>query len=284
MADPKCPIVVVCSESSKSSHEVINNIRKTPIEETTVDLGNNITGFKYRNVTKYYENDIIFISQNSQPLSLLPGDIVGRLEGCIVYFDANNRNFLHSLKTYADFMEENDIEFGILLCSELSDNAADGIVYKEAKAHSNVLDVIELDRKRPDGDDDESINHHDPIGYDELLQAIRAVIWSNVDLKRKANGTVLRHVPNGAEGGTDGEDGTSASSSAPKAAGEIDNTNLEAEMDAFEQLLTQVMMFKDVTADWSRSEQLAYAETFANVFDNLLCGDDDGGADSDNNE
>lgn len=187
------------------------------------------------------------------------------------------RNFLLSLKTYADFMEENDIEFGILLCSELFDNSADGIVYKEAKAHSNVLDVIELDRKRPGGDDDEeedeSINHHDPIGYDELLQAIRAVIWSNVDLKRKANGTVLRHVPNGAEGGAEVQDGTSASSSAatngsgvasiPKANGPVDNAKLEAEMDAFEQLLTQVMMFKDVTANWSRSEQLAYAENFA---------------------
>lgn len=66
------------------------DIRKTPIEEATVDLGNNITGYKYRNLTKYYENDIIFVSQNRQPLSLLPGDIVSRLEGCIVYFDAHN--------------------------------------------------------------------------------------------------------------------------------------------------------------------------------------------------
>lgn len=40
-------------------------------------------------------------------------------------------------------------------------------------------------------------------------------------------------------------------------------TAIESELNGFEQLLTEVMMFKDTTASWSRNERLAYAEKFA---------------------
>lgn len=48
-----------------------------------------------------------------------------------------------------------------------------------------------MDRKREnDNDDDDQCaaadSHHDPLGYDEVLQTIRAIIWSNVDMKRKS--------------------------------------------------------------------------------------------------
>lgn len=170
------------------------------------------------------------------------------------------------------------MEFGILLCSEIFDNAADGITYKEAKEYSNVLDVIELDRRRETDDEDEeddNINHHDPVGYDELLQAIRAVVWSNVDLKRNTNGCVLRQSQNGndseqASGGPEvgAASGTTSDSSGQPAAAQSaaavpDGVKLEADLAAFEQLLTEVMMFKDTTSNWSRNERLAYAEKFA---------------------
>lgn len=165
-------------------------------------------------------------------------------------------------------MEENNVEFGILLCSELFDNSADGITYKEAKEYSNVLDVIELDRRRDIEDDDEhdnNINHHDPVGYDELLQAIRAVVWSNVDLKRTAYGNVLRAVANGEASGqaSPSTGSASGSSMASRPEGEVDEAKLEADLAKFEQLLTEVVMFKDTTSNWSRNERLAYAEKFA---------------------
>lgn len=168
-------------------------------------------------------------------------------------------------------METNNIEFGILLCNELFDNSADGITYKEAKVYSNILDVIELERNT-DNDDDGSgagaSSHHDPVGYDELLQAIRAIIWSNVDLKRKtqtqsessakkvddtwkATGSELEKSKEKREGKSEEDDGK----------------KIEEELDGFEQLLTEVMMFKDTTSSWSRSERLAYAEKFACKFD-----------------
>lgn len=54
----------------------------------TVELGNNLIGFKYRNVTKYYENDIVFVQQPSHSVVGIPLEILDRVEGCIVHFDA----------------------------------------------------------------------------------------------------------------------------------------------------------------------------------------------------
>lgn len=173
-------------------------------------------------------------------------------------------------------MESNNIEFGILLCNELFDNSADGITYKEAKVYSNILDVIELERNT-DNDDDGSgggaSSHHDPVGYDELLQAIRAIIWSNVDLKRK---TQTNKSESGAKKVNDTSKATDSELEKPKEkregkVEEDDDKKIEAELDGFEQLLTEVMMFKDTTSSWSRSERLAYAEKFACEFVMSFC-------------
>lgn len=167
------------------------------------------------------------------------------------------KDFLQKLPVYANFMERNNIEFGILLCSELYDNPLDGITYKEGKVYSHILDVIELDRKHDNDEDERSAAacHHDPIGYDEVLQAIRAIIWSNVDLKRKMPQPKFAGI-----GKTD-ETANKSESTAEKKV--IDESKIESELTGFEQLLTEVMMFKDTTASWSRNERLAYAEKFA---------------------
>lgn len=159
------------------------------------------------------------------------------------------KDFLHKLPVYASFMERRNVEFGILLCSELFDNPIDGITYKESKAYSHILDVIELDRKQDNEEDEQNASHHNPVGYDEILQAIRAVIWSNVDLKRKVPATQ-----------TSRNDTADESASRSR---ELDDNAIDAELSGFEQLLTEVMMFKDTTASWSRNERLAYAEKFA---------------------
>lgn len=161
------------------------------------------------------------------------------------------KEFLNKLPIYANFIETNNIELGILLCNELYDNPLAGITYKEAKAFSNILDVIELSRVH-ENDDDEQNNaatgHHDPVGYDELMQAIRAIIWSNVDLKRKTTPRTAQSIAD--EPNESAEDAN-------------DDNNIETELAGFEQLLTEVMMFKDTTSTWSRTERLAYAEKFA---------------------
>ncbi|XP_031637450.1 uncharacterized protein LOC116349927 isoform X2 [Contarinia nasturtii] len=255
MSESKLPIIIVCSEGAKKgSQEIIDNLRKESSDKNTIDLGNNVLGYKFHNCTKYYENDLVFLSHESNHINLVPVELLDRIEGVIVYFDSDNKDFLHKLPVYANFIERNNIEFGILLCSELYDNSLDGITYKESKEFSNVLDVIELERKRDTDDDDQCAadSHHDPLGYDEVLQTIRAIIWSNVDMKRKLPQSKIPHDE------SEEEDKM------------VSVDTLEAELSGFEQLLTEVMAFKETTATWSRNERLAYAEKFADAFDNLL--------------
>lgn len=164
------------------------------------------------------------------------------------------------LPIYANFIARNNIELGILLCSELYDNPFDGITYKESKEFSSVLDVIELDRKRENDDEDDddeqnaAVNHHDPLGYDEVLQTIRAIIWSNVDMKKKMPQPKMTRTEAKEQDDSDAEKD------------DVDAHILEAELSGFEQLLTEVMTFKETTASWSRNERLAYAEKFAGNF------------------
>lgn len=80
-------------------------------------------------------------------------------------------------------MEKNEIELGILLCNELFDEEKDGITYKEAKQSCKLLDVIELGRVKDETDAaDDNGDHHDPVGYDELLQVLKSFLWSNIDV------------------------------------------------------------------------------------------------------
>lgn len=80
-------------------------------------------------------------------------------------------------------MEKNEIELGILLCNQLFDEEKDGITYKEAKQSCKLLDVIELGRIKDETDAaDENGDHHDPVGYDELVQVLKSFLWSNIDV------------------------------------------------------------------------------------------------------
>ena len=102
-----------------------------------------------------------------------------------IYFQ---RDFLNNLNKYTVFLETHQIELGILLCNELYDETKDGITYREAKEKSNLLDVIELGRKREEHEEDDP---HNPIGYDELIQALKSYIWSNVQIDGMCNGVLL---------------------------------------------------------------------------------------------
>lgn len=87
-------------------------------------------------------------------------------------------------------MKANDIEFGVLLCKELSDTDKDGITYAEAKVFSKLLDVIELEpenRSDEESDVNGSLSNLNPIGYDELIQTMRSFLWSNISISAEGN-------------------------------------------------------------------------------------------------
>lgn len=161
------------------------------------------------------------------------------------------------------------------MCNELFDDEFNGITYKEAKQCSTLLDVIELERKREDDEEDDNI--HDPIGYDELTQALRSFIWSNVNVNGESR--ILTSYVNLGADDIDLSELESELNAAREAAvipspddnSEVnDEASIEAELVGFEKLLNDVMQFKSNTSSWSRDETFSYAMGFAEMFDKLI--------------
>lgn len=73
------------------------------------------------------------------------------------------------------------------LCKELCDDVSAGITFKCVKDCYNMLDIVELEKSSNDDDPDDEENIFNPSGYEELAQALRSVIWSNVDMNHGKN-------------------------------------------------------------------------------------------------
>lgn len=87
------------------------------------------------------------------------------------------------------FLDSNHIEMVVLLCEKLFDEERLGITYKEIKQSTRLMDIIELARTKDDADTEKNYDHHDPVGYDELLQVLQNFLWSNVELNGAAAGS-----------------------------------------------------------------------------------------------
>lgn len=74
---------------------LIQDLRKESSDQNTIDLENGVIGYKFHNVTKYYENDLVFLSHESKHINMVPLELLGRVEGVIVYFDSDNVSYLY---------------------------------------------------------------------------------------------------------------------------------------------------------------------------------------------
>ncbi|XP_058814447.1 uncharacterized protein LOC131678380 isoform X2 [Topomyia yanbarensis] len=251
------PIVLVLSvDPTVEPESIITKVRKLPVEQCQEALADGHTGFGYHIQTKYYDTDVLFCPwKSTSELDTLPEAILNQTEGILIYFDSKDRNFLKRLPDYARFVTDADIEFGILLCSELQEESETGITYREAKQFCDSLDVIELE---PSGETEEG----EAAGVDELIQAMHNFIWSNVDMSRKGESSGGELVAD-----------VSGNSEEPSTADE-DERRAEEEVKDFEMLLTQLMQFRTNTSSWTRNERLAYAQEFAEIFDDMIADDD----------
>lgn len=77
---------------------------------------------------------------------------------------------METLPFYKDFVNNRNIDFSLLICTQLMENKVDGVTFDCIKNIFNKFDVIELDRKSSD----EGISFADPCGYDELKQALES--------------------------------------------------------------------------------------------------------------
>lgn len=70
-----------------------------------------------------------------------------------------------------------------MLCKELPDDDSIGVTFKSIKDCYSMLDIIELEKTScEDAEEDDEETLFNPSGYEELAQALRSVIWSNVDV------------------------------------------------------------------------------------------------------
>ncbi|XP_061509027.1 uncharacterized protein LOC5668087 [Anopheles gambiae] len=230
------PIVLILSaDATVQPESIVERIRKHTNGQDRITLGDapESIGFPYQIHTKYYDTQVVLCAHGSADLSTVPSAILNRTEGMLIYFDAKDRTFLDRLPAYGAFVQQHEIEFGILLCSTLQESSAVGVTYAEAKSQCTVLDVIELEPSAEDEAEgsEEVAGAVEATGVDELIQAMHNYIWSNERI-------------------------------------------IEAELNGFERLLTEVMNFQPNTSNWTRNERLMYAEELAEMFDEMFEEDD----------
>lgn len=97
-------------------------------------------------------------------------------------FSHFQRDILINIKEHLLYLDSNHIEMVVLLCDKLFDEERLGITYKEIKQSTRLMDIIELGRTKDDADIEHNYDHHDPVGYAELLQVLQNFLWSNVDI------------------------------------------------------------------------------------------------------
>lgn len=115
---------------------------------------------------------------------------MSHVEGLLIHFDAKDKQFLTtSLPQYLSAAEECNPECKILLCDKLCEEEQEGITYAGLKTKCHLWDVIELSREATEEDEEESALN--PIGYDELRDALQNIIWSNVDYSGGGESRVL---------------------------------------------------------------------------------------------
>uniref|UniRef100_A0A6E8WBN2 Uncharacterized protein n=1 Tax=Anopheles coluzzii TaxID=1518534 RepID=A0A6E8WBN2_ANOCL len=284
------PIVLILSaDATVQPESIVERIRKHTNGQDRITLGDapESIGFPYQIHTKYYDTQVVLCAHGSADLSTVPSAILNRTEGMLIYFDAKDRTFLDRLPAYGAFVQQHEIEFGILLCSTLQESSADGVTYAEAKSQCTVLDVIELEPSAEDEAEgsEEVAGAVEATGVDELIQAMHNYIWSNVNIHRGSrsaavpdgDGSALLPSANpgnddGAGGGGGGGGGEEEDDDGPIT--EEEERIIEAELNGFERLLTEVMNFQPNTSNWTRNERLMYAEELAEMFDEMFEEDD----------
>lgn len=191
----------------------------------------------------------------------------------------SQRSFLDKLSTHVSFIKSNGIEFCMALCKELSDDASEGITFKCVKDCYNMLDIVELEKSSNDDDPDDEENPFNPSGYEELAQALRSVIWSNVDMNHGKNNPLNSSATklivfflfnqvstNGKSQNGSAVDGENSSN---------EELDVESELENFEKLLSQMMQFRPATSNMSREDRLNCAQDFAEIFEKLILQDED---------
>ncbi|KAG5682131.1 hypothetical protein PVAND_011507 [Polypedilum vanderplanki] len=238
------PVVALIGNEDDNKN-ILSNIRKIPNDSNIFEY-ENLTFYIHEINTKYYQTKVSLLP--IEDITLLQKDsFKNKLEGILINFNSSDKSFLDILPKYVDFIKSNPVELFILICKKLVDDEKDGITFKCIKDCYHKIDIIELEKSDScdENEDEEEISN----GYDELQEALKCTLWSNVSVDGSTEHNIQIE--------------------------EEDYNSIENEINNFETLMSQVMQFRSNTSNMSRDEQLNSAQYFAEVFEKLLLQDED---------
>lgn len=251
------PIVAVVSIESESM-DLLSNIRKIPNDSNTKNFEDS-TLYMHDINTKYYNTKVALLPVEN--VFNLSDSVKKKLEGILIHFDSHDRSFLEIVPTYVDFIKKHPVELFILLCNELQEDCKSGITFKCIKDFYNKIDIIELKRTSCDNEDDHFGD--EASGYDELSEALKCTLWSNVSVDSSNTMGFLNSSVTGEVSDQIEESGV-----------DVDDDSIEEEINNFENLLSQVMQFRSNTSFMTRDDRLNSAQHIAEVFEKLLLQDE----------
>ena len=156
-------------------------IRDLPHSENAHTIANGHLGYKYEITNKYYTVPVYLCPLVAGEEALKSFPLLSKVEGVLIHFEASDKQFLGgNLPKYLALVDEHcDPECKILICDKLQEEESEGVTYGALKKQCTLWDVIELSREVTEEDEEESALN--PVGYDELRDALQNIIWSNVE-------------------------------------------------------------------------------------------------------
>ncbi|XP_017016408.1 uncharacterized protein [Drosophila kikkawai] len=229
------PVVLVLSyDSTISPLGIVENIlsemeqpKETNSTESSLDC------YKCAIKTKYYKTSIHLVPFTGK-LENVPEDILQATEALIIYFNPKDTSFIDTIPNTLSKNEQ--IQLGFLLTSSSTGGESGGISFGELKERTNFFfDIITLKK----GSNSESDSDEGEKEYEEVVEGLKNVVWSNVTMGSKEHKD------------------------------DISNDELDNQLKDFENLLLTAQSLRNDTS-LTREQFLDRAEQFAGIVSAIL--------------
>ncbi|XP_034657646.1 uncharacterized protein LOC117894604 [Drosophila subobscura] len=232
------PIVLILSYGSKTPLEIAEGIL-SEMDQPKTPINNEVYShfYKCKIKTKYFNTSVNLIPFDGK-WENVPTEITKETEAVIVFFDANDLNFLN---TFSDtFLKDCPLKLGFLLTTSFPCEE-NGISLSDLKKRTSfIFDFISL---RSDTESTAtSTSDQAEDDYKEIVDGLRNVVWSNVEISTKSGSHQKKS---------------------------LSSEDLDAQLNDFETLLISAQSLRSDTR-LTRDEFLDKAEELAGVMSNIL--------------
>ncbi|XP_022227717.2 uncharacterized protein LOC111077664 [Drosophila obscura] len=235
------PTVLILSYGSKTALEIAEGIL-SEMDQPKTPINNEVSShfYKCKIKTKYFNTSVNLIPFDGK-WENVPTEITKDTEAVIIFFDANDMNFLH---TFSDtFLKDCPLKLGFLLTTSFPCEEK-GISLSDLRKRTNfIFDFISLKSNAETESTATSTPGPTEDQYQEIVDGLRNVVWSNVEISTKS---VLAQQMKS-----------------------LSSEDLDTQLNDFENLLITAQSLRSDTR-LTRDEFLDKAEELAGVMSNIL--------------